>query len=80
MQVTSNLIVLANPLLILYPLYSSSEHRLSFAIARPQEAVSAAKFSSGIKGKNVYFGLIYEFKGDLNYIHRSAYSGQAKEA
>ena len=43
--------MLVNPLAVLYPIYSSSKYRLSFAIARPWEVVGVAKFACRIKVK-----------------------------
>ena len=61
-------------------MYSSREHILSFATARPWEVVSVAKLLHGIKGKNVYLGLVNAVKGKFIHIHCSAYGGYAKEA
>ena len=65
--------MLANPLAVLYPIYSSVKHTLSFAIARPREVVSTVKFARDIKGPNVYLGLVNAVAGKLDYIHHSAY-------
>ena len=75
MWVNSNLSVLANTHAVLYPTYSSSGHRLSFATAKQWEVVSAAKFACEIKNQNIYFSLVNAVEGNLNYIYCSAYSG-----
>ena len=72
--------MLANPLAVLYPIYSSSEHTLRFETVRPWEVVSAAKFARGISSQKKYLGLINAVAGDLNNIHYFAYGGKSKEA
>ena len=72
--VNSSLSVLANPLAVLYPIYSNTEHTVNYRTARPWEAISAAKFTCGMKGQNLYIGLVNAVSGELHYIHHFAYS------
>ena len=66
---------MAYPVAVLYSSYSSKEHALNFATARPWEVVSAAKFSYGIKGQSMYIVLVNAVSGELHYIYHFAYGG-----
>ena len=66
MWVNNNLIVLAKPLAVLYPVFSSGEYILSFEIARPCDIVNAEKFAHAIKVQNIYLGLLNVLSGELN--------------
>ena len=65
--------MLDNPFEVSYLIYSISGHKLSFAAASLWDSVSAEKVAYGIKGQNIYFGLVNTVTNELSYTHCSAY-------
>ena len=71
----------ANPLAMLHPTYDAGRYPVLLVSNRPWEVVSASKFGHYVKRSDeVFHGFIGPMYSNLNYIHRSAYEGQATKA